>query len=115
MKQFAASLVLLTLCASATSAEERNLPSLKQWLLVPEHGPPNSDSIQLEVRLLSASRALVASFPTLVGPIHLSVQNAQLFSCEGNWAIATSEVRAFELDGKPSSLSPTWASFGAVA
>lgn len=101
MNQFVASLVLFALVASVTTAEARYLPSLEQWFVIREQGVPNSDAIRLEVRLLSNSRALVASFPNLVGPIHLSEQNAQLFSCEANWTIATSEARAFGLDGKP--------------
>jgi len=39
-------------------------------------------------------------FPSLVGPVYLSVANAQLFSCESNSTLASREARAFDLDGK---------------
>ena len=88
--------------AVGAGAEEREFPELAKVLVLEEIAPRNSDAIHLKVSLRDKVGEQSVRFPDLVGPIHLSAANSQLFSCESNSTLATSRALAFDLDGKQS-------------
>ncbi len=93
--------VLLALAlASSVSAEEQSIPEIHKVLVIETLGPASSDAITLQVSLRDESGNEAVQFPSVVGPVYLSVANSQLFSCESNSTVAARQARAFDLEGK---------------
>jgi len=94
--------VIAVLFASTAAAEERDYPEIGKTLVIEKVGPANSDAVHLQVSLRDIEGGAIVEFPRMVGSVLLSTANAQLFSCESNSTLATSEAMAFHLDSRPS-------------
>lgn len=91
--------ILFISCSASVYADESFLPELNSWLVVTKAGPENSDSIILKVSLLSKDKKSRISFPNMIGPIHISAPNNQIFSCEANFSSAAKSAIAYDLKG----------------
>ena len=72
--------LLSAIVAVGAWAEEREVPELGRVLVIESVGSFASDAVHLNVSLRDESGKVDVRFPSLVGPVHLSVPNAQLFS-----------------------------------
>lgn len=93
---------LLAACAvpwTPAYGEERYFEALHGWLVVDERGPEDSDAITLDVRWLDGDRRKSTHFPSLIGPLHVSSANRQLFACELGLALEAGNAHLYSLDG----------------
>ena len=101
MRATGTAIFLLLLCfAPRVHAEERPISDLGKTLVLERDGPGASDAILLDVRLRDDSTGGSVRFPRLVGPIWVSPENRQVFSCESNAIMATGAALGFDLSGR---------------